>query len=226
MFKKIAGTIALLLLAVTPALWGQSLGEVTLTIDDAPGENLPIANAVLYSGVALAYDTTLQIQSGGETGNYYYPQLEKGNNHILFLLLSRNHLAQNGEGDDYEVYVDLGDTLFAPMTFDSNRQRIYLFPNGRLVSSEVFGTGVSGTMALQRDEARGLLDGDFDLSFSQDLDGSGDNHKIALAGNLSADLLKGETGSLSKVKAEGKNLRRNISLAVISALFIVLFSLR
>lgn len=198
-------------------------GKVTINRGALPAESYSVAAAFLYQGVRLEYDTTAQIVGEKEVDLYFFPQIGKGDQHVLHLILDGQDSLHSDPA--YDLYFNLGDTLIDSIAFSGSAGNAFVFENGRFPPQMHYSSNENGFFSLLGGDVQTSVSGDFEIRFDYPADSSA-NVATIIRGSLQIPdnfVLTGEATSLQGQKSERKDeFKRNIVIAVLTALFIVI----
>ena len=130
-FSLILTTLAIVGFSFTAS--AGDFGQVTIKRGALPAVSYPVSAAFLYQGVSLEYDTTAQIVGKDEIDLYFFPQIGKGDQHVLHLILAGHDTVLNDPA--YDIYFNLGDTLIDSIAFSGSARNAFVFENGRFSSA-------------------------------------------------------------------------------------------
>ncbi len=207
-----------------------NFGEVTVQIDGQPEQRFVAKSAVFYESVAIDYDTTVLVKSAPDTRMLYSPQLRQGTNFVLHLLLTSPVDTAAAHLPAYDVYFNLGDTLFEQLTFNNADSHAFLYTNGSLTPEKLYSRQQNGVFNLKPMEGGEGVAGSFDTEFEFPAPGiAGEYHRYHLKGALSIPVTSmrvGDETNITQTEDQKKRLRRNLAIAVVISVFVILFALR
>lgn len=227
------------LLYVIPALVGmiaalnagaEHFGEVTVQIDGQPEQRLVAKSAIFYENVAIDYDTTVLVKSAPQTRLLYSPQLSQGTDYVVHLLLASPADTAAAKIPAYDVYFNLGDTLFEQLRFHDADSNVFLYTNGSLTPQKLYSRKQNGTFNLKPMAGAGGVGGSFDTEFEFPVPGvPGQYQRYHMKGVLSipvASMRVGDSTNISQAEDHSKRLKRNLAIAVVISAFVILFAIR
>lgn len=205
-------------------------GKVMVQINDEPERSFYVESAVFYRNVTVNYDTTVYLKSGNTTNMLFSPQLSKGNSYVLHLILTSVEPPQPDQTSTYDVYMNLGDTLWQQLEILNADSLTFIHPNGILTTDKLYSTHQTGQFNLVTNESGALISGTFQTEFDFPLpDRSEEYSHISMKGELNipeGNLREGQETAIAAVKDTSKNRTRNILFAVLLSAFLVLFAVR
>jgi hypothetical protein len=205
-------------------------GKVMVQINDEPERSFYVESAVFYRNVTVNYDTTVYLKSGNTTNMLFSPQLSRGNSYVLHLILTSVEPPQPDQISTYDVYMNLGDTLWQQLEILNADSLTFIHPNGILTTDKLYSTHQTGQFNLVTNESGALISGTFQTEFDFPLpDRSEEYSHINMKGELNipeGNLREGQETAIAAVKDTSKNRTRNILFAVLLSAFLVLFAVR
>jgi len=236
MTKKIIWLFNILFISVMLAQSEpDKFGNVAVQINDEPERAFDVESAVFYRNVTVNYDTTVylkskNLKSKNTTNMLFSPQLSKGDSYVLHLILAAAEPSQPGQTSSYDVYMNLGDTLWQQLEILDADSLTFIHPNGILTTDKFYSTGQTGQFNLVTSESGALISGTFQTEFDFPIPDRGQEYShIKMRGNLNIPegiLREGQETAIAAVKDTKKNRTRNIIFAVLLSAFIVLFAVR
>ncbi len=201
-----------------------SFGHFFISLDNHPSVQYHIREALLYRRVAIRYDTTAQIQNNRGMEHLMYPQLERGTGNILRFLIFEVGTARNDQF--FDLFIDLGDSLPDSLVWNGQQGGIFLAYNAMLRPDKAEARNVKGKIVFvkidENKEVEGHLKVEFDTR-NATLDDQ--EHHILIEGDFKVPMGEFRAASLASV-AKDKELeskyRRNIYLAIIMTIFLVI----
>ncbi len=208
-----------------------SFGNVEIKINQQSAQSYSAQNVIIYQDVVIQYDTTLHLQSDSSHGLYYYPQLHAGKNYVLHLLLNPQNEEEAGSpANFYDVFIDLGDTLPEQLTMSEKDSNTFLLANGQFVSERQYSKNQSGMFNLTKGDAEYGATGSFQTEFEYPISGDmGEYTRVSIRGDLEipeANIKRGTATGISRADKGDNKFTRNLYIALITSIFIVLFALR
>lgn len=207
-----------------------TFGNVKVQINEEPERNFYVESAVFYRNVTVNYDTTVYLKSKGATNMLFSPQLSKGNSYVLHLILTAAEPSQPGQTSSYDVYMNLGDTLWQQLEILDADSLTFIHPNGILTTDKIYSAGQTGQFNLVTSESGALISGTFQTEFDFPIPDRGEGYShVKMQGELNIPegiLREGQETAIASVKDTKKNRTRNIVFAVLLSAFIVLFAIR
>lgn len=232
MRKRCWNYIITALAGMVAALSAQTgnFGEVTVQIDEQPEHRFIAKSALFYESVAIDYDTTVLVKSPPETRTLYSPQLRQGTNFVLHLLLASPLDTAAVHLPVYDVYFNLGDTLYEQLTFNNADSHAFLYTNGNLSPEKLYSRQQRGVFNLKPMEGGEGVAGSFDTQFEFPVSGGGgEYHRYRLKGSLRIPITGmrfGDETNIIQTDDHKKRLQRNVAIAVVISAFIILFAIR
>ncbi len=201
-----------------------SFGSFFLSIDNQPSVQYHIREALLYRRVAVRFDTTAQVQNKKGISHFLYPQLERGTGNILRFLIFEVGSSKNHQF--YDLFIDLGDSLPDSVVWRGAEDRIFLAHNAMLQPVSISTHNINGKIVFthidENKEVEGTLAVEFD---SRAAIPEGQAHHIKMEGQFKVPMGEFRAASLASVtkekEMEGK-YRRNIYLAIVMTIFLVI----
>lgn len=205
-------------------------GSVMVQINDEPERTFYVESAVFYRNVTVNYDTTVYLKSQSTTNMLFSPQLSKGNNYVLHLILTAAEPPQPDQTFSYDVYMNLGDTLWQQLEILDADSLTFIHPNGILTTDKLYSAGQTGQFNLVSSESGARISGTFQTEFDFPISDRGEEYShIKMRGELDipeGNLREGQETAIATVRDTKKNRTRNIVFAVLLSAFIVLFAVR
>ncbi len=208
-----------------------NFGLLQLQIGNEQPEEYLVRSAILYKGVSIEYDTTLHVSNNDSTGLYFYPQLYKGTQYVLHLILESKQKSLEGPSVFYDFYLNLGDSIGDVVTLSGVDSNAFFLYSGRFTNDKLYSRNCEGQFELTSNaELSWEVEGNFRVTFEFPVHGLVNGYEpVSIHGNLiipESRQLIGEETNLSPLKNRKKNLKRNLYIAIFTSLFIVAFVLR
>lgn len=205
-------------------------GTVMVQIDNEPERTFFVESAIFYRNVTVNYDTTVYLKSQSATEILFSPQLSKGNSYVLHLILTPAEPPRPNQASSYDVYMNLGDTLWQQLEILDADSLTFINPNGVLTTDKLYSARQTGQFNLVTSENGARISGDFQTEFDFPVSGRGEEYShVKMRGNLDipeGNLREGQETAIASVKNTRKNRTRNIIFAVLLSAFIVLFAVK
>jgi len=205
-------------------------GKVMVQINNEPERTFNVESAVFYRNVTVNYDTTVFLKSKSTTNMLFSPQLSKGDSYVLHLILTAAEPPQPNQTSTYDVYMNLGDTLWQQLEILDADSLTFIHPNGILTTDKLYSTRQTGQFNLVTSENEARISGTFQTEFDFPISDRGEEYShIKMRGELDipeGNLREGQETAIAEVKNTKKNRTRNILFAVLLSAFIVLFAVR
>ncbi len=209
-----------------------NFGEITVEINDDSARTYLAESALLYQNVGIKYDTTLQVKTDEGTTFYYYPQLTQGNNIILHLILA----AKEKTGDEsslsaLDVYFNLGDSLKDHIEINDADSSLFIFPKGEFIQKKLYSRNHVAKFNIVKDEYGIPSAGDFESEFEYlipNVSGK-ESSQGKMVGKLSIpeeNLRIGQETTIASGKRDKNSLGRNLAIAAVASIFILIFALQ
>ena len=199
-----------------------TFGEIFVQHNKFPGENYYVKSSKLYQNVTISYKDVLQLQSKEGLLQYYYIQLGSGKSAVLHIILERQAKKElSDQPRQYDLFINLGDSIAEVTTFDNVDSVIYFFPNGSFPQEQRYGRALNGQISISEPKAdsrekvgvAGALDIQFDFpAFAAD-----EYEHFHLKGDLrvpQANLFKGGVTGFERTKKQRGQYTRNILIAI------------
>jgi hypothetical protein len=206
----------------------KGFGEISIQIDQADSLTLDVQMALLYHNVKVDYDSTILIQSPENTEIMLYPQLDRGDQSVLRVIIGR---IDDENPTFFDVFMVLGDTVENSVEWSGDREKIYMTYNGILKSEMSLSEDINGAIIFDRDDDGKIRSGDLQLSLLIPLvEGTDKANRVRMKGSF--DLAVGDYRELTLGKnisdlEKEKKRRTNIYLAVVFSIFLIaIFGLR
>ncbi len=203
-------------------------GSVSLQIDRLPTQTLAIQRALLYRNVNIEYDSTVLVQSEKSADVLFYPQLNKGNQNVLRLIIG-----ETGESNEnfIDMFFNIGDTLPDSIVWNDQENRVYMAYNGIAQAIKPQSHNIDGTIHISSGDKDERVAGNLKLNFDMRLfaeDQLPRNFKIEGDFDVPVGEYRSSSlGSAAKEEEMKKKYRKNLYLAIIGGvLLVVLFGLR
>lgn len=227
-------TICFLSIALFSSLFAQPqperFGEVYVQVNEEPETFYYAETVVLYRSVSVDYDTTVYIKSPTASEQLYSPQLSKGNNYVVHLILTAADTTARGRFSTYDVFINLGDTLWEQLEILDADSLTFIHPNGILTSDKFFSSHQTGKFDLVASQDGSRIGGNFHTEFDFPIPGMAiDTSHVKMRGQLNipeSSVRTGEETAITGAEKSKKNLTRNIAFAVLLSAFIILFAIR
>ena len=222
--------IALFSLAIAQSQ-PEHFGQVYVQLNEDPEAVYYAETAVLYRGVSVDYDTTVFVKSGSDSERLYSPQLSKGNSYIVHLILTAaDTAASKTRFTTYDVFINLGDTLWEQLEILDADSLTFIHPNGILTSDKLYSSHQTGKFNLIAGQDGSNIGGSFQTEFDFPTPGMeiATSH-IKMRGQLNIPESSVRTGEETGITDPGKskkNRTRNILFAVLLSAFLILFAVR
>lgn len=231
MTKKIIWLFNILLISVMLAQSEpEKFGNVLVQINEEPERTFYVESAVFYRNVTVNYDTTVYLKSKSTTNMLFSPQLSRGNSYVLHLILTAAERSQPDQTSSYDVYMNLGDTLWQQLEILDADSLTFIHPNGILTADKLYSASQAGQFNLVTSESGARISGTFQTEFDFPIPDRGEEYShIKMRGELNipeGNLREGQETAITAVKDTKKNRTRNILFAVLLSAFIVLFAVR
>ncbi len=167
---KLIGKIMLLMLVLTsvglPQSNSEDFGLLEMQIGTRQPEKYLVQSAILYKDVSLVYDTTLHVSNDDSTVMYFYPQLYRGNQYVLHLLLEPEQKSLQGASPFYDFYLNLGDSVGDMITISGVDSNAFLLYSGRFTRNKLYSRNCEGEFQLSsKEELSWEVEGNFRVSF-------------------------------------------------------------
>ena len=205
-------------------------GRIIVQINDKAEETFFAENAELYRGVAIDYDTTVYLRNENSSEMLFSPQLNKGTANILHLILKSAEVGGENQITSYDVYFNLGDTLWQQLEILDADSLVFIHPNGLLTTGRLYSANQTGQFNLVSTEDGSQIGGTFETEFDFPIPNRAEAYsRIKLRGDLNipeSQIRLGEEKVITEAGRGKKNRVRNIVFAVLLSAFIVLFAVR
>ncbi len=199
-----------------------TFGKIYVQHDDLPGENYFVKSSKLYQNVAIGYKDVLQLQSKDGLYQYYYTQLSSGKSAVLHIILERQtKMTQTDQPRQYDLFVNLGDSIAEITTFNNADSAIFFFPNGTFPREPRYGRALSGQISISEPAADSRekigVSGALDIQFEFPAFSADQYDLFHLKGDLRvppANLFKGGVTGFEKTRKQRGQYTRNILIAI------------
>ncbi|UCF65717.1 MAG: hypothetical protein JSW33_07750 [bacterium] len=200
----------------------KNFGEISLQIDQADSINMDVQMAFLYRKVSIRYDSTILIQNPESSKVLLYPQVSKGKENVLRIII--------GKIDDknptfFDMFVVLGDTVTDSISWKGERNKIYITYNGVLKAKETQTEDINGYVVLERNKNGEYVAGSIKLGLSVALFNSQElANRLFMRGSF--DLAVGDFRELtvgqniSDIEKKQKK-SQNLYLAIVFTVFLI-----
>ena len=210
--------------------WGQlePLGEITLKIDDQQKRDYPIKQALFYRKVSIDYDSTILLQSSKSVKVLYYPQLDRGQENVLRLIVERK---TDQRSDFYDFFINVGDSLQDSVHWENSQGNIFLAHKGQVWPTKSYAENVRGDVVLVESKTSRAVSGSLNLSFDLPaLNFDMQPHHFQIEGTFDVPVGHYRETSLSTATvdmARKKKYRNNLYLAMgLTLIILVLFGFK
>jgi hypothetical protein len=208
----------------------EHFGRVLVQINDEPEETFFAESAELYRSVSIDYDTTVYLRDENFSEMLFSPQLSKGNDNILHLILKSAEVGGEDRVTSYDVYFNLGDTLWEQLQILDADSLVFIHPDGILTENKLYSANQTGQFNLVASEGGSQMGGTFQTEFDFPVPGRAEPYsRVQLRGELNIPESQFRLGEETVIKEAGlgkKNRARNIVFAILLSAFIVLFAVR
>jgi hypothetical protein len=226
--------VLLINLILIPGIFAQSepehFGRVLVQIEDEAEEAFFAEGAELYRAVFIDYDTTVYLKDENSSEMLFSPQLNKGTANVLHLILKSEKISGENQITSYDVYFNLGDTLWEQLRILNADSLVFIHPNGILTADRLYSANQTGQFNLVASEDGSQIGGTFETEFDFPIPNRAEAYsRVKLRGELNIPESQFRVGEETVIKEAGtgkKNRTRNIVFAVLLSVFIVLFAIR
>jgi len=200
----------------------KNFGDISLRIDQADSINMDVQMAFLYRNVSIRYDSTILIQNPESSKILLYPQVSKGDENVLRIIIGK---IEDKNPTFFDLFVVLGDTVLDSTSWYGEEDKIFITYNGVLKAEKTQSEDINGYVILERDKNGEYVAGNINLELSVPLFNSQDlANRLYMKGSF--DLAVGDFRELtvgqniSDIEKKQKK-RQNLYLAIVFTVFLI-----